>query len=203
MVKELRTRYGLLLIGLVVFGLISCKPRDYGSTPTFSSKNFLQAVIEIPAGSDLVTYYCPVSLRFKVKMVDGKERKIDYLPIPVNQGFIPSTRLGNASEDGKMIEIMVVAEQLDIGSVVETIPLGMLVIKDEFQTFYKVLAIPVKPEQQVVFAETYQDLRINYSQLTEIIEDWYLNSGQYENPVLLGWEDDHVTRSFINKWLIH
>ena len=202
MVKELRTTSRLFLIILTAITVYSCKPRDYSKLPSFSKENLLQAVIEIPAGSNLVTYYCRVSLRFKTEMAGGKEKKIHYLPAPVNIGFIPSTRLGDSDNEGKLIQTMVIGERVGIGEVIDVIPLGMLVIKDEFQTDYIVIAIPARRDYQVVYAESFLSLVEGYPGIKEIIEDWNVNSGKYTNPVVLGWENEYIAQSFISKWLV-
>jgi inorganic pyrophosphatase len=187
---------------LAVIILTGCKPKDYSKLPSHSRKNFLQAVIEIPAGSNLKTFYCPNSLRFKVEMVEGEERKVSYLPFPVNYGFIPSTRIGDSEEGGKTLDVMVVAEKLDIGTVIEIMPLGMLILKDDFKTEYMVLAVPAKEKYQVLTASTLQELNATYPELTVILEEWFLYSGVIINPVFLGWENEHVALGFINKWVV-
>jgi inorganic pyrophosphatase len=202
MVKVLRGSITLAVVAYLMIISFGCEPRDYSRLPAHSRQHFLNAVIEIPAGSNMKTFYCPISHRFKIEMDEDRERRLEYLPYPANFGFIPSTRLGVEGNEGGHIDILVISERLDIGTVIETIPVGLLIIKDEFRTDYKVLALPADREKQVVRAESFFALKESYPALINIIETWFINSGLYTNPLVLGWEDEIVTRNFINKWII-
>lgn len=200
--KELRLSWILIAAVLLTALLTGCGPRDYSHIPAYSKNKALQAVIEIPAGTNLKISYCMLSHRFRVEMMDGVEKKVKYLPYPANYGFIPSTRLDNRPDNsGDMLDVMVISEELEVGEVVEVVPLGMLILKDDFHTDYTVIAIPSDEDHQVVHAHSYDELMRNYPALIEIVETWLINSELYENPVLLGWEDEHVAMNFINKWV--
>lgn len=203
MVKKLTLNKYSFLFFLILILLEGCKPRDYSKIPAYSRNHFLQAVIEIPAGTNLKISYCILSHRFRVETMDGAERKVNYLPYPANFGFIPSTLINKAGEGkGDMIDVVVISDKLEVGTVIEIIPVGMLVIKDDFLTDYKVLAIPSDMKMQVVSVNTFPELNSTYPRLTEILEEWFLHSGFYKNAIILGWEDEHVARNFVEKWMV-
>jgi inorganic pyrophosphatase len=183
--------------------LTACRPKDYSKIPAYSDQSCLQAVIEIPAGTNLKISYCLDSHRFKVEMDENSEKKINFLPYPVNFGFVPSTCFSRDSgENGEVIDILVISEKLNTGTVIDVIPLGILILKDDFITDYKVVGIPADPAKQVVMANSLSELNDKYPALTGIIEEWFLYSDLYENVTILGWEDEHVARQFIDKWIV-
>jgi inorganic pyrophosphatase len=63
--------------------------------PSFSSDGFLNAVIEIPAGTNTKYEYDKQRLEFKPDLRDGQTRRVDFLSYPLNYGFIPSTKMAN------------------------------------------------------------------------------------------------------------
>lgn len=189
---------------MLIMALAGCTPGDYSQIPSHSKRNFLQAVIEIPAGTNHRITYCRLTHRFLIEMTDDGKDILPYLPYPANFGFIPSTRFGNPlGKEGELLEIMVIAESLKTGTVIEVIPLGLLIVKDDFHTDYKVLAIPADPDKQVIRAGTYHEFNQNFPGVTAILEDWFVHSDMYHNVVVLGWEDERVTGQFINKWLVN
>jgi inorganic pyrophosphatase len=194
--------FGWLIITLLVLCL-GCNPKDYSKLPSYSKKEFVQAVIEIPAGTNQKIAYCPLTHRFRIEAENSDDDRIKYLPYPANFGFIPSTRFGGIlGKEGDPLDVLVISESLKTGTVIEIIPLALLIMKDDFLTDYKLIAIPADEKKQVVRAVSYQDLLSNYPALTGIIEDWFTHSDQYHNLIVLGWEDEHVARQFIDKWLV-
>jgi inorganic pyrophosphatase len=183
--------------------LTACRPKDYSKIPAYSNESYPRAVIEIPAGTNLKIAYSTINHRFDVEMDENAEKKINFLPYPVNLGFVPSTFFARDSEQGgDVIDILVISEKLNTGTVIDVIPLGILILKDDFITDYKVVGIPADPVRQVVRANSLSELNEKYPALTGIIEEWFLYSDLYENVTVLGWEDEHVARQFIDKWLV-
>ena len=199
MVNVLRI-YGLMIVATILAAMPSgCGPRDYCDIPAYSDGNYLQAVIEIPAGTSTQIAYCKLTHRFRVRADEQGPQRVAYLPYPFNYGFIPSTSASLDPEDRDMLEVMVISESLATGTVLEVIPLALLVLKDDFTTQYKVLAIPSAPEKQIINAGLFEEFKTKYPSVTDIIEDWFIGSGLYRNPEIVGWQDEHVTRNFIQK----
>jgi inorganic pyrophosphatase len=200
-VKFIRTiPFGIFFL----FVLASCSPKDYTQIPTYSGKGSLQAVIESPAGTNLRISYCAVTHRFKVEMDEKAGKRVNFLPYPVNFGFVPSTRLTRRPEDaGELVDILVISEKLETGEIIDVIPLGILILKDDFITDYRVISIPADPLGQVVSAGSLSELNEKYPSLTAILEEWFLYSDVYKNAEVMGWEDEHIARQFIDKWRIN
>lgn len=199
MVKILRIYGALIFMAILALIQAGCHPGNYSKVPAYSTGNYLQAVIEIPAGTSKQISYCMLTHRFRVMADEDSPQKVDFMPYPFNYGFIPSTNFSAHSDGRSLIDIMVISESLETGTLLEVIPLALLILKDDFTTYYKVLAIPASPEKQIIRADMFEDIKIKYASMTDIIEDWFLSSGLYQNPMVAGWEDEHVTRNFIQK----
>ena len=52
---------------------------------------YVQVVVEIPAGTNQKIEFDYKDGTFKVDQIDGKDRVIDFLPYPGNYGFVPGT----------------------------------------------------------------------------------------------------------------
>lgn len=121
--------------------------------PSFTPEGVLQAVIEIPAGTNTKYEYNREELRFQPDMREGKARKVNFLPYPVNYGFIPSTRMEKErGGDGDPLDVLLLAEHVPTGSVVPVIPIGLLRLSDLGELDHKVLAIPADPEKRIIDA---------------------------------------------------
>ncbi|WP_299127939.1 inorganic diphosphatase [uncultured Winogradskyella sp.] len=72
--------------------LFSCENEgNYYSISAYSKDGAVNAVIEIPAGSNVKKEYDPSANTFYVDQENGKDRVINFLPYIGNYGFIPST----------------------------------------------------------------------------------------------------------------
>ena len=203
MVKGLRFSRAIFIAALSGVVLFGCLPQDYSRLPALSRNHHFQAVIEVPAGSNLKVKYCRLTHRFRAEGDETAGTTVPYLASPANFGFIPSTEVSVAEDRGKLLGVMVLSERMETGKVLEIIPLGLIVIKDDFQTDYKVLAIPAEEDKRTVDVRTFRELQETYPELTQMLETWLLNSRYYKNAVILGWEDEYVTVSFIEKWMVN
>ncbi|MFD2434842.1 inorganic diphosphatase [Mesonia maritima] len=116
------------------------KKIDYYNLPTFSKNNALQAVVEIPAGTNHKIEYHPEEKKFEVDSTDGKPRIINFLPYFGNYGFVPSTFSDpKKGGDGDALDIFVLSETEPSGSVLEVIPIALVRLIDEGESDYKLL----------------------------------------------------------------
>lgn len=172
--------------------LCSCHAqKNYYTLPAFSSDHTINAVIEIPGGSNKKYEYDPRSGHFVIDQQDGMDRAIDFLPYPSNYGFIPST-LSNADEggDGDALDVLLISESLATGTVAEVLPIAILRLVDDGEKDYKIIAVPAKKELRIINALTYDDLSANYKALIRIIETWFLNYNAKDVSTLEGWGDE-------------
>ena len=197
----------LLLIILTVYGCSNKQMRNFNAIPSFSM-GYVNAVIEIPAGTNREIYYNEEQRMFLPEQIDGNDRIIDFLPYPVNYGFVPGTFIDPVmGGDGDPVDIMVISESMPTGSVLEVIPL--LVLYFQGDTGYesrltdpKIVAIPANPRLRIIAANNYEDLFDNYPDLVDILITWftaYKGQGVHE---LRAMGDGDVAINEIRKWEI-
>lgn len=164
----------------------------------------IQAVVEIPAGTNLKTEYNPESNQFWADSINSKVRRINFLPYPANYGFIPSTYMDkDRGGDGDALDVLIICESLPLKTVLEVIPIGMISLSDRGEIDNKIIAVPFDPAKQVIEAKSFKDLKEQYPQVIHIIESWFLNykgSGKIE---VLGWMDEKEAIKEIEKWEIN
>ncbi|WP_300434066.1 inorganic diphosphatase [Christiangramia sp.] len=189
----------IFLIAILVFGFLSCKSRiDYLNTNLKSEKGYFQALIEIPAGTNSKIEYDKISKDFKISLRDGKERNIEFLPYPGNYGFIPSTYSNpEKGGDGDALDVMVLSSTLSSGTILEIIPIGMIMLTDAGEEDFKVIAIPAENKLRTINNENFKDFVKNYKAARDILEAWFLNYDPVENTEIQGWADERETEKEI------
>ena len=169
--------------------------------PSFSPNGHLQGVIEIPAGTNTKFEYNKQLLQFQPDMRDGVVRRVDFMSYPVNYGFIPSTKMEKSRDgDGDPLDVLVLAEHLPTGSVIEVQPIGLLKLRDLGELDHKVLAIPVDPAKRIIRATNWMEFQQNYSAIRHIIETFFLYYDGLGTMTLLGWGDELEALEEVNKW---
>lgn len=169
--------------------------------PSFSANGLLQGVIEISAGTNHKYEYNKQSLQFQQDLRDGLPRMIDFLPYPVNYGFIPSTRMDKGrGGDGDPLDVLVLAEYLPTGTVIEVQPIGLLKLKDTGELDNKVLAIPVDPSKRIIKASNWLEFQRDYSAIRHILELFFMYYDGLGTMTVMGWDDEAAALAEINKW---
>ncbi len=169
--------------------------------PSFSANNLLQGVIEIPAGTNTKYEYNKQLLQFEPDIRDGHTRRIDFLSYPVNYGFIPSTKMDKErGGDGDPLDVLVLAESLPTGTVIEVVPIGMLLLKDLGELDHKVLAIPADPSRRIIQATNWHDFQQDYSAARHIIELFFMYYDGLGTMTVLGWADEAAALLEVKKW---
>lgn len=178
---------------------MSCKQEtDYYSLPPYSESNTLQAVIEIPSGTNHKFEYNKETNSFDIDQKNGKDRVIEYLPFLGNYGFIPSTLSDpDKGGDGDALDILVLSESLPTGTVTSVIPLGLLKLVDNGELDYKIIANISNEEQQVIKASNFEEFSTKYPNIKKIIELWFLNYNPDDPSVIEGWGDENEAISTI------
>ena len=185
--------------GLIFFGILSCsKANDIYTLPAFTENGVLQAVIEIPAGTNAKIEYNPETAQFEVDQRNGEDRIIDFLSYPGNYGFIPSTK----GDDDDALDVLVISEHLPTASVIEVIPIGIFKLIDNGEFDYKVIAVPYEEKQQIIKATSYQQLATSYPEIKRIIESWFLSYDADDLAISQGWGDEQEALQIIEKTLI-
>lgn len=193
----------LLLLTLLLLSLLSCrqdKTPDPTEVPAFQGE-YLQAVIEIPAGTNHKIEYDYASGEFLNDQLDGKDRVIDFLPYPGNYGFIPSTLMEEErGGDGDALDVLVIGESVPTGTVLDVIPIGALMLRDRNEIDTKLIAVPADPTKRVIKAQDFMSFALHYDAARRIIEDWFQNYKGAAGVEILRWEDEHYAQREVEKW---
>ncbi|MEO1518299.1 MAG: inorganic diphosphatase [Bacteroidota bacterium] len=192
--------FSCCLIGL----LTACGPSDsavdYKQLPAFTEKGF-HAVIEIPAGTNHKIEYNESKAVFENDTEKGQIRIIDFLPYPGNYGFIPSTYMDPArGGDGDALDVLVIAESVPTGTVLEVKPIATLLLEDDGETDTKIIAVPVDSSLQVIDAQQFEPFMIQYNPAMTIVRDWFLNYKGMGETQFIGWRNDQYAQREIRKW---
>lgn len=201
---EIQTRNTWLAI-LLVLTFSACQSSgpnfDIYKLPALTEQG-VNAVIEIPAGTNYKIEYLPEAGTFELDQIDGKDRIIDFLPYPGNYGFIPSTLMDEArGGDGDALDILVIGETEATASVVEVLPIAALLLNDDDAIDTKIIAVPLDEGKRIIKATNFQDFLITYDAAKQIIENWFLNYKGFGRTKLIGWEDEAYAQQEIKKWI--
>lgn len=182
----------VFLVAGIVFGLNSCTSKvAYYKLPSFAENGAVNAVIEIPAGTNTKYEYNNTSKEFIIDQEAGVDRIIDFIPYPANYGFIPSTISDKKTGgDGDALDILVLSESVATGTVTKVLPIAVLKLIDKGEQDFKIIAVPYENQHRVVKASTLTELRKNYPKVIEIIELWFLNYNKKDKAVVEGWGDE-------------
>ena len=171
--------------------------------PSFSPEGYLQAVIEIPAGTNTKYEYNKQLLQFQPDIRNGQPRRVDFMSYPVNYGFIPSTKMDKErGGDGDPLDVLVLAEHIPTGSVMPVQPIGLLLLKDLGELDNKVLAIPVDVSKRIIRATDWAGFQRDYSAIRHIFELFFTYYDGLGTMTLMGWADETAALEEVKKWQI-
>ncbi|MBC6990622.1 inorganic diphosphatase [Hymenobacter sp. BT491] len=183
---------GFVFVVLSSLGVIGCRT-DYAELPTFSpEKKLLQAVIEVPAGTNKEQAYDPKTKEFKPVQRAGTDRMVEFLPFPGNYGFIPGTRLEPApGVAARPLPILVLAESQPSGTVMDVQPVGLVLLDNVGVMEQIVLAVPARPSQRILpDITTWADLTHRYPAAKEVLRLWFQHRGRSGEVHIMGWKDE-------------
>lgn len=191
---------GIFVIIIVIGLLVSCKgTKDVYEIATYSQNGILNAVIEIPAGTNSKIEYNAGSEKFEIDQRNGKDRVIDFLPYPVNYGFIPNTFSDpEKGGDGDALDILVICSALKTGTVVQVIPIGMLNLIDSGERDSKILAVPIQKKLRTINAVNFNELKIDYPHIEDILVTWFLHYDKKDTTQINGVSDERTALEEIN-----
>ena len=190
-----------LLSLFIILTVISCKKSvDYYRAPLLSNNSRLNAVIEIPAGTNKKVEYNKTSKSFEIDKIDGQDRIINFLPYLANYGFIPSTcsDLKNGG-DGDPLDVLVLSESVPTGTIIEIKPIAMLKLLDSGELDYKVIATPYDINKRILDVKNLEELTIRFPEVKMMIELWFLNYNKEDEAIIDGWANEITTLEEIFK----
>lgn len=169
---------------------------DYETLTPFadSLRNVVQVVVEIPVGSNDKIEFNKQSQNFEV------DRKIAYLPYPVNYGFIPGT-LSDASlgGDGDPADVLLLSTRVPTGMVMDGYAIAALKLIDRGEEDVKVLVIPVDSTLRVLPCDSWECITSSYPQVPMLIEDWFLSYKGTDITISEGWANTEETVLIIER----
>lgn len=194
----------LLLIALTA---LACQQKNdkqaaISMTPAYDAIGNMQAVIEIPAGTNKKIEYDKSTDQMIADRKNGQERIISFLPYPGNYGYIPGT-LSDKSKggDGDPVDMLVLSSSLSSGTVLPIKPIAMLKLMDNGEEDFKVLAVPVVDSLNVLGISNWDTANSKIQAVQNIIETWFLNYDS-DPAEVLGWEGTDGTRTYIESQII-
>jgi len=195
-----------LFIVLIMVTMISARnenDKNYGNISTFSDSNHINMIVEIPAGTNKKIEYEYTSNTFKVDLVNGERRVVNFLPYPANYGFIPSTIMDvSKGGDGDALDILLISESIETGSIIQVIPIAVLILKDSDENDSKIIAIPVDKNLRIINADSYKKLNSNYPIVKDLIRLWFLNYKDNEKVEFISWGNEIEAMKKIKSWSI-
>lgn len=193
-----------ITIILVIGFSISSYAIDYKTIDTYSENKYLNMVVEIPAGTSTKIEYNYFFNKFMPDEINGKPRIVNFMPYPANYGFIPSTLMNSASGgDGDPLDVLLIAESIKTGTVIEIIPIGILVLNDLNENDSKIIAIPVDPMLRIINVESFKELKQHHNAILDLIRLWFLNYKNNNAIKFEYWGDELVAKNEIRKWSLN
>ena len=191
----------IFLFSCIIPCFSSCHSKvDYYHVSSFSDTGAVNAVIEIPAGTNVKYEYDNILNEFIIDQEDDMDRTIDFMPYPSNYGFIPSTISNKLNGgDGDALDIVVISESKETGTIMEVLPIGILKLRDKGELDFKIIAVPVNNKEKIIYANTYDELIKNYPAIVEIIELWFLNYNKKDKALIEGWGNEHEAMDEIKR----
>lgn len=175
----------IVLLPLLV-AFISCRSQHVGlenKNHKYADKDFIEnfvdtliveAIVEIPAGTNHKYELNKKSGRIEIQLIKGNPRIVKYLPYPANYGFIPNTLLPkNKGGDGDPLDIIILGPSLKKQSKVECKILGILHMLDKDENDDKLIAVS---KNSPLFAlNNLEELKVEFNGILEIIKIWFAN----------------------------
>ncbi len=149
--------------------------RDY---PPIDSSGNINVVVEIPTGTNAKWEVDKTTGQLKWEFKNGKPRVVSYLGYPGNYGMIPGTLLSKElGGDGDPLDVIVIGPAVPRGSVVRARAIGVLEMLDDREQDDKIIA--VLRDSHLGEISSIEELRREFSGMTEILEIWFSN---YKGP---------------------
>ncbi|WP_165864903.1 inorganic diphosphatase [Rufibacter latericius] len=180
---------------------LSCKP-DYRELPAITETKHWQAVVETPSGSTLPQVYDAKEKKFVPQLEAGQPRKLEFLPYPGNEGFIPSTLVDSVQgRPAAPLPVIILCDQKEPGTVLEISPVGVMVLESEGELRHLIVAVPARPSEQTISPNSFSDFSARYPAVKSILEQWYLNVNPRQPTRLSAWKSEAFADQLIQKWV--
>lgn len=185
---------------LVLF--VGCStPPDPLSLPAKTDSGNLRVVVEIPAGTNHLVQYDPVARTFHAPSEESDLGKLEFLPHPVNVGFIPSTY--RSVNDSMPIKALLMAESIPTGLAMEARPLAHMVLQNsEGGQSHYLLTIPAAQSRWVISDSTFTQFRTQHPAAQEILALWARHHRPSDSIREIIWTDEREAMAWLEEHLV-
>ena len=168
---------------------------------TFNNDGTINVIVEIPAGDNDKWELWKKDGSIRWEFQNNSFRKIKYLPYISNYGFVPQTLFSKEiGGDGDPVDVILLGERIERGSVIKGKILGLINMKDEGRLDSKIVAVN---QNSFVFnssiVDNFDDLNANYPGALEIIEIWFQNYKLNNKILINGYGSVNDAKNLINK----
>ncbi|MGC9330625.1 MAG: inorganic diphosphatase [Bacteroidales bacterium] len=201
----------LLPVVLLLFGIYACSPKEssekltpetvhfWHDTATFHNSGMVNALIEIPAGSDKKYELDKTTGKLKWETLEnGRKRHIQYLPYPANYGMIPRTLLPKSKGgDGDPLDVILLGPAIKRGTIVPCRIIGVLLLTDSGEQDDKLIA--VRDSTAFSGITNPDELDAEFPGVSNIIEIWFTN---YKGEGIItssGWKNSKKAYEILDK----
>ncbi|QNP50820.1 inorganic diphosphatase [Hymenobacter qilianensis] len=114
---------------------------------------------------------------------------LEFLPYPGNYGFVP----GTSTAAGFPLPVLVLAASQPAGTVLEVLPIGLVVLDNAGALERVVLAVPARPSQQILpETRTWTDFTQRYPAAQQILRLWFQHRASLGRVRIMGWKDEQA-----------
>ena len=183
----------------ISFLLNSCRNEVnfFNDFPPINKDGNVNAIIEIPSGTvekwELNKKYGTIHR----DSINGKPRTINYLGYPGNYGMVPKTMLSKEKGgDGDPLDIIVIGEPVDKGSIIKCKIIGVLKLLDRNEKDDKLIALAHNSSLYPI--NTLEELNEQHHGISEIIEIWFTNYKGPNKMVSLGYSNQEIALEILS-----
>ena len=199
-----------LLLGIItLLFFISCENSDqstqtidthdfFHEIPALSDNGLVNAVIEIPAGSNQKWEVEKDSGHLAWEVVEDTLRVVPYLPYPANYGMIPQTWLPiEEGGDDDPLDVIILGPASERSTVLEVRIVGVIKLLDHGEQDDKLIA--VDPNSWFGSIHTLEQLQADFPGVVSILTEWF---GSYKGEGLMeveGVENENVADDILQR----
>lgn len=173
--------------------VITTEEIDLSAIATYSDNGRIQAIVEIPAGTNEKIEYDPDMGQFEVT------RTVMYMPYPANYGFIPGTFMDpDSGGDGDAMDVIILAPNQKTGTVLEVVVIGALELLDNGEVDNKIVAVPADPILNLMDVWTLNDLPM---EVMIQLENWFGNYKGAGAIEFVGWQKEDAALQSVHYYM--
>ena len=104
--------------------------------------------------------------------------------------------------DGDATDILLLSEHLPTGTIIEVLPIGVLILEDSGEKDSKIIAVPIDESLRIMRTHSYESFHSEFFDAKQLIQSWFV--GYKEGSVIkfISWEDEKAAKIEIEKWSI-